>query len=343
MKRITKIICTLGPACNDEQILASMNSEGMDISRLNMSHGTHETHQALVDKIAPLRKKHGLKLLVDTKGPEIRIGTFKDGSIMLEDGATFTFTIKDVVGSSKRVSLKYKNLINEVRAGSRIFANNGMLVLEVMEVTDTDIICRVLFGGKLSNNKGLNVPGVIPSTPYLSEVDKADILFAIKNQADFLAISFVSNKQNVLDVRKFLAENGGENIKIISKIENASGVEHIESILSASDGLMVARGDLGVEIPLEKIPPIQKKLISLCNVNRKMVVVATEMLESMTTSTRPTRAEVNDVANAIYEEATATMLSGETASGIDPVGVVRTMAKIINEAEKHIYGIKVKL
>lgn len=343
MKRITKIICTLGPACDNELILAKMNAEGMDIARLNMSHGTHETHQALIDKITPLRKKTGLKLLIDTKGPEIRIGTFKDGSVMLEEGKTFTFTTKDVIGSSKRVSLKYKNLVKEVRAGNKIYANNGMMILEVTEVTETDIVCRVVFGGKLSNNKGLNVPGVVPSTPYLSEADKADILFAIKNKADFLAISFVSNKQNVIDIKKFLAENGGENIKIISKIENASGVENVESILDESDGLMVARGDLGVEIPLEKIPPIQKKLISLCNVKRKLVVVATEMLESMTNSTRPTRAEVNDVATAIYEEATATMLSGETASGIDPVLVVQTMAKIINETEKHIYGVKVQL
>lgn len=343
MKRITKIICTLGPACDDERILTQMNAAGMDIARLNMSHGTHETHQVLIDKIAPLRKKNGLKLLVDTKGPEIRIGTFKDGSVMLSEGDKFAFTTKDIAGTSKRVSLKYKNLINEVKAGDKIYANNGMMIFEVIEVTDTDIACRVLFGGKLSNNKGLNVPKVVPSTPYLSEADKSDILFAIKNNADYLAISFVSNKQNVLDIRKFLAENGGENIKIISKIENASGVENIEAILDASDGLMVARGDLGVEIPLEKIPPIQKKLISLCNVKRKFVVVATEMLESMTSSTRPTRAEVNDVANAIYEEASATMLSGETASGINPVLVVETMAKIINEAEKHIYGIKVKL
>lgn len=342
MKRITKIVCTLGPACTDEKILSQMFDEGMDVARLNMSHGTIESHQALADTIAPLRKK-GLKLLVDTKGPEIRIGTFEAGSIMLEIGKPFTFTTREILGNEKEVSLKYKNLVNEVRAGDKIYANNGMLVLGVQKVTKTDIVCVVEFGGKLSNNKGLNVPGVVPSSPYISPADEKDILFAIKNKADYLAISFVSNAKNVQDIRDFLAKNGGENIEIISKIENASGVNNADSILDKSDGLMVARGDLGVEIPLEKIPPIQKKLISLCNVKRKRCVVATEMLESMTNSTRPTRAEVNDVANAIYEEATATMLSGETSVGIDPVNVVRTMAKIINETEKHIYGIRVNM
>ena len=343
MKRITKIICTLGPACNDVNILNEMNKEGMDIARLNMSHGTLESHQGLIDKIADLRASKKVKLMIDTKGPEIRIGTFENGSIQLQAGDKFTFTRREVVGNQNIVGLKYKALVDEVKTGDRIFANNGMMIFEVQKVTTNDINCRVLFGGKLSNNKGLNVPGLIPSTPYISEADKIDLLFAIKNKADFLAISFVSNKQNVMDIRKFLAENGGEKIQIISKIENASGVKHAEEILDVSDGLMVARGDLGVEIPLEKIPPIQKKLISLCNVKKKTCVVATEMLESMTNSTRPTRAEVNDVANAIYEEATATMLSGETASGIDPVNVVRTMANIIKETEKHIYGIKVDL
>jgi len=340
MEKITKMICTLGPASANYETLHNMYAEGMNIARLNMSHGTHATHQALIDTIAPLRAS-GLKLLVDTKGPEIRIGTFENGSIMLQDGDRFTFTTRDVIGNNKEVSLKYKNLVKEVKKGYNIFANNGMLILTVTKVTDTDILCRVRFGGKLSNNKGLNVPGVVPSTPYLSKVDKEDILFAIQNNADYLAISFVSCAKNVKDVRKFLDKNGGNNIKIISKIENLPGVENVEDILKYSDGLMVARGDLGVEVPLERIPPIQKKLISLCNVKRKICVVATEMLESMTTSTRPTRAEVNDVATAIYEEATAVMLSGETASGIDPVNVVRTMQCIITETEKYVYKLKI--
>ncbi len=339
MNRITKIVCTLGPACDDIKILDQMYSAGMNIARLNMSHGTHESHQKIIDKLPELRSK-GLKLLVDTKGPEMRIATFENGAVMLNEGATFTLTTQDVVGNAERASLKYKPLINEISVGNKIYANNGLIVLEVINKTDTDIICKVLFGGKLSNNKSINVPGVVPSTPYLSEADKADLLFAIKNNADFLALSFVSCAQNILDVKQFLAQNGGDDIKLIAKIENASGVKNAEEILEVCDGLMVARGDLGVEIPLEKIPPIQKQLISLSNVKRKFCIVATEMLESMTNSTRPTRAEVSDVATAIYEEANATMLSGETASGINPVLVVQTMAKIIDEIEKQMYSNK---
>ena len=339
MKKITKIICTLGPACDDEKILSEMFEEGMDIARFNMSHGTHKTHQAMMDKLVKLRKK-GLKVLVDTKGPEMRIGTFKGGSVVLETGQKFTFTTREVEGDETCVGLKYKPLVREVKPKDQIFANNGMLIFEVKKVTKTDVNCVVLFGGKLSNNKGLNVPNLVPSSPFLSEVDKLDLLFAIQNHADFVALSFVSTEQNVRDAREFLDSNGGQDIKIISKIENASGVLHAAKILDESDGLMVARGDLGVEIPLEKLPPIQKKLISLCNVKRKECVMATEMLESMTTSTRPTRAEVNDVAQAIYEEATATMLSGETSVGVNPPLVVRTMTKIINEIEKYVYVTK---
>ncbi len=337
MARITKIVCTLGPACNDTNTLNEMFESGMNIARLNMSHGTHQTHQELIDKLVSLRKDKGLKILIDTKGPEIRIGTFENDYIMLEDNDEFTLTTLDILGDNTRVSLKYKELINDVKVGDKIYANNGMIVLQVKDITQTDIICNVLFGGKLSNNKSLNVPGVVPSTPYLSQADKIDLLFAIQNKADYIALSFVSNKQNIVDVKEFLKENGGENIQLIAKIENASGVENAEEILNECDGLMVARGDLGVEIPLEKIPPIQKRLISLCNVKRKFCIVATEMLESMTNSTRPTRAEVSDVATAIYEETNATMLSGETASGINPVLVVQTMAKIIEEIEKQMY------
>jgi len=339
MNKITKIVCTLGPACSDEKTLTEMFEAGMNIARLNLSHGTHQTHQALINNLTKLRKR-GLDLLVDTKGPEMRIGTFKNGSVMIETGQKFTFTTNDVEGDETCVGLKYKQLVKEVKPKDQIFANNGMMVLEVKKVTKTDVICEVLFGGKLSNNKGLNVPNLVPSSPFLSEADKLDLLFAIQNHADYVALSFVSNEQNVRDARKFLNENGGEAIKIIAKIENASGVLHASKIVDECDGLMVARGDLGVEIPLEKLPPIQKKLISLCNVKRKECIMATEMLESMTTSTRPTRAEVNDVAQAIYEEATATMLSGETSVGINPPLVVRTMTKIINEIEKYVYATK---
>ena len=342
MKKMTKIVCTLGPACNTEKTLTEMFEAGMDIARLNMGHGTHATHKAILDELKNLRKK-GLQVLVDTKGPEMRIGTFKNGQVILVPEQKFTFTTNDIVGDATKVSLKYKQLVKEVKPKDRIFANNGMLVLEVKKVTKTDVECVVLFGGKLSNNKGLNVPNLVPSSPFLSDADKLDLLFAIQNKADWVALSFVSNEQDVKDARAFLNENGGENIKIISKIENASGVLNASKILDESDGLMVARGDLGVEIPLEKLPPIQKKLISLCNVKRKECIVATEMLESMTNSTRPTRAEVNDVANAIYEEATATMLSGETSVGINPVLVVQTMSKIINEIEKYVYVTKQSL
>ncbi len=340
MKRITKIVCTLGPASADYETMEAMFESGMNIARLNMSHGTHESHQALIDTLEPLRKR-GLKLLIDTKGPEIRIGTFEKGFVMLEEGQKFIFTTKNIIGDNTRVSLKYKELINQVAPGDKVMANNGLLVFSITKVTTTDIVCVVEFGGKLSNNKSINVPGVVPNTPYISPIDEQDILFAIKNRADFLALSFVSTAQNVQDVRKLLALNGGQGVQLISKIENASGVNHAQAILDASDGLMVARGDLGVEIPLHKIPPIQRKLISLCNVKKKSCIVATEMLESMTNSTRPTRAEVNDVASAIYEEAQATMLSGETASGINPVLVVQTMASIIDEVENHIYKLRV--
>ena len=341
MKRITKVICTLGPACSEEKILNELFKEGMNIARLNMSHGTHESHQELVDKLAPLRKK-GLKVLVDLKGPEMRIGTFENGYTNLVVGNTFTFTTKNIIGNDEMVSLRYKNLVNDVKVGSRIYFNNSVTIFEVIKLTKTSIVCKIIAGGKLSNNKSLNVPGVIPSTPYLSEVDKQDILFAIKNKADMLALSFVSNKKNVIDVKNFLKENNAGPMEIIAKIENESGVKKVESIVDECDGIMVARGDLGVEIPLEKIPPVQKKIVSLCNVKKKTCIIATDMLDSMTNSLRPTRAEVNDVATAVYEEATATMLSGETASGIDPVNCLKTMIRIINETEKYVYSIKIK-
>ena len=341
MRRMTKIICTLGPACDDIEILNKMYESGMNIARLNMSHGTIQSHQQMANKLQTLREQQSLQLLVDTKGPEMRISTFENGFIELHEGDTFVLTINDIVGNQKKVGLKYKALINEVKVGDKIYANNGMIVLQVVDLTDVDIFCKVIFGGKLSNNKSINVPNLVPNIPYLSEIDKLDIQFAIQNKADYLALSFVSDKQNVLDVKEFLKSNGADNIKIIAKIENAKGVKNAEEILDVCDGLMVARGDLGVEIPLEKIPPIQKRLISLCNVKRKFCIVATEMLESMTNSTRPTRAEVSDVATAIYEETNATMLSGETASGINPVLVVQTMAKIIDEIEKQMYFHKI--
>ena len=334
----TKIICTIGPASSTTEIMNEMMDAGMSIARINMSHGTYESLQALIDNLTPLRKERGLKLMIDTKGPEIRIGTFENGSIVLNEGQEFVFTTRDVIGNNKEVSLKYKPLVEQVKVGDKIYANNALIVLNIVKKTKTDLICKVEFGGKLSNNKSLNVPGIVPTTPYISEVDKQDILFGIKNKADFFALSFVSEAQNIIDIKNFLNKNGAGDVKLIAKIENEKGVKNAESILAQCDGLMVARGDLGVEIPLEKLPIIQKKLISQCNVQRKIAIVATEMLESMTNSTRPTRAEVNDVANAIYDETNATMLSGETSVGQNPVLVVKTMSKIISEVEKMVYS-----
>ena len=338
----TKIICTLGPACENFETMQKMFDAGMSIGRINMSHGTYETLQKLIDTAKPLRRK-GLGLLIDTKGPEMRIGTFERNEVELKKGQKFTLTTRGVIGTENEVRLRYKILVNQVKPGDTILANNGQIKMKVLEVTDTDIVTKVMFGGKLSNNKSLNVPGVVPAAPYLSEQDKQDILFGMKNKPEYLALSFVSCAQDVRDVKKFLKAKKCDYVKIIAKIENESGVKNAGEILKECDGLMVARGDLGVEIPLEKLPMIQKKLISLCNVRRKFVIVATEMLESMTYSLRPTRAEVTDVANAIYEEANATMLSGETSVGCDPVRVVETMSKIIREVEKVMYNTKIEL
>lgn len=338
----TKIICTLGPASAKFETMQKMFDAGMNIARINMSHGTYESLQALIDTAKPLRKK-GLGLLIDTKGPEIRIDTFENGSVELKQDQKFTLTTREVVGSVKEVKLRYKMLVEQVKPGDKILANNGQIELKVTKVTKTDILCKVVFGGKLSNNKSLNVPGLVPAAPYLSEQDKSDILFGMKNNPEYLALSFVSCPQDVKDVKRFLKAKKCEPVKIIAKIENEAGVKKASEILKECDGLMVARGDLGVEIPIAKIPMIQKKLISLCNVQRKFVVVATEMLESMTNSLRPTRAEVTDVANAIYEEANATMLSGETSVGRDPVLVVQTMASIIREVEKVMYDTKIEI
>ena len=338
----TKIICTLGPACSEFETMKNMFEKGMNIARINLSHGTYETLQELINTARPLKRK-GLKLLIDTKGPEMRIGTFEKNEVELVKGQNFTLTIRGVLGNEKEVRLRYKILVNQVKKGDIILANNGQIKLKVLNVTNTDIVCKVMFGGKLSNNKSLNVPGIIPTGPYLSETDKKDIIFGMKNKPDYLALSFVSTPKDIRDVKKFLKAKKFDKVKIIAKIENEAGVKNAAEILDECDGLMVARGDLGVEIPLEKIPMIQKKLISLCNVKRKFAIVATEMLESMTYSLRPTRAEVIDVAYAIYEEANATMLSGETSVGRDPVLVVDTMYKIIREAEKSMYDTKIDL
>ncbi|MGN1162640.1 MAG: pyruvate kinase [Christensenellales bacterium] len=334
----TKIICTIGPACDDKDSLISLMKAGMNVARINMSHGTHESHQKTIDNIKAARSELGtpLALMLDTKGPEIRLGEFPKRGIELAAGDIFTLTKKQIMGTKKIASVSYQQLIDDVCIGDKIYANNGMLVLKVVAKKNDSIDTKVLFGGKLTTHKGINVPGVKIRSKFLSEADKSDLLFAIKNYADYIAASFVSNKEDLFEMKDFLKNNGAKDIKIIAKIENGEGVKKIDEIIENSDGIMVARGDLGVEIPLEKIPHIQKKIIKACNNEGKISIVATEMLESMTNSLRPTRAEVSDVANAIYERATATMLSGETAVGINPLRVVKTMAKIISETEKNI-------
>jgi len=336
--RKTKIVCTIGPASQSEETLTQLCLAGMNVARVNMSHGDHEEQQAKIDLIKKVREKLGLPIaiILDTKGPEYRIRTFKDGSIVLKDGDTFAFTIEDIEGTQERVSVNYKGLIDVLSVGDRILVNNGLVIFEVKELTKTDAICKVIAGGELSNNKSMNFPNKVIAKNYLSEQDKEDLLFGIKNDVDFIAASFVSSKNDLLELKEFLHANGGRGIDIIAKIENRAGVDNIEEICEECDGIMVARGDLGVEIPFEELPHIQKSLITKCRMLGKRVITATEMLESMIHNPRPTRAEISDVANAVYDGTSAIMLSGETAAGKYPVQAVQVMARIAEETEKHI-------
>ena len=337
--RKTKIICTMGPSCSDREILKKMMLAGMNVARFNFSHGTHEEHLERIELFKSVRGELGLPaaMMLDTKGPEYRIKTFKNGSITLQDGAYFALTANDVEGNEERVSVSYKDMIHELNIGDRILLNNGLIILEVTQKTETDVICKVIVGGELSNRKSMSFPNKVLKQVYLSEQDKDDLLFGIKNDMDYVACSFVSCKQDILDVRNFLNENGGNDIDIIAKIENRSGVDNIDEILSVSDGIMVARGDMGVEIPYEELPAIQKKLITTCRYRGKRVITATEMLESMIHNPRPTRAEISDVANAVYDGTSAVMLSGETAAGKYPVEAVQAMSKIAKETEHNIH------
>ncbi len=336
--RKTKIVCTIGPACNNEETLTNMCLAGMNVARLNFSHGTHEDHKKNIDLIKKVREKLGLPIaiLLDTKGPEYRIKTFENGSIMLSEGDKFTFTSEDIEGNSERVSVNYKDLPSEMKEGDRILLNNGLVVFEVENVDGTEIHCKVITGGELSNRKSMSFPGKVLKQIYLSEYDKRDILFGIENGVDFIACSFVSVKQDLIDVKSFLHENGGKGIDIIAKIENRSGVDNIRDICKECDGIMIGRGDMGVEIPFEELPAIQKHLITTCRLLGKRVITATEMLESMIHNPRPTRAEISDVANAVYDGTSAIMLSGETAAGKYPVLTVETMARIALQTEKGI-------
>ncbi len=333
--RKTKIVCTLGPATDNGDVLRQLMLGGMNVCRFNFSHGTHEDHKRRLDQVVALREELGLPVatLLDTKGPEIRTGTFEPDKVELVQGQKFTLTTKNIVGSNTISSISFDKLPQDVSAGQRILIDDGLIELTVDSTTDTEIFCTVINGGTVSNNKGINVPGVKLSMPYLSERDISDIIFGVECDYDFIAASFVRNADDVMQIRALLERVNCNNIKIISKIENAEGVENIDEILRVSDGIMVARGDLGVEIPFQEIPIIQKQLIDKVYKVGKIAITATQMLDSMIKNPRPTRAETTDVANAIYDGTSAIMLSGETAAGKYPVESLLTMAKIAERTE----------
>lgn len=336
--RKTKIICTIGPACEDEQTLTELCLAGMNVARLNFSHGTHADHLERIQRIRRVREKLNLPIaiMLDTKGPEYRIKTFRDGRIELKSGDEFTFTTREIEGDAHQVSVNFAGLTSDLQAGDVILLSNGMLSFTVKSVTDTDAVCVVVNGGTLSDRKSMNFPGKVLSQPYLSEQDRLDILFGVENGVDFIACSFVSRKQDLLDIQRVLDEAHADGVELIAKIENSTGVENIEEICEACSGIMIGRGDMGVEIPFEMLPGIQKKLITKCRMLGKRVITATEMLESMIHNPRPTRAETSDVANAIYDGTSAIMLSGETAAGDYPVLTLQTMARIAEQTEKNI-------
>lgn len=336
--RKTKIICTIGPASDKEETLIEMAKAGMNVARANFSHGTHEQHKARFDMIKKVREELNLPIaiMLDTKGPEYRIGSFEHDEIMLKNGDEFIFTASEVMGNEKKVSVSYKNLPQELEEGDKILVNNGLVIFKVTKIDGDDIYTKVLNGGKLSNHKSMSFPGKHLRQKFLSDADKSDLLFGIENDVEFVAASFVSCKQDMVDMRNFLDENGGKDIEIIAKIENRFGVDNIDEICEIADGIMVARGDLGVEVPFIEVPSIQKHLIKKCRLMGKIVITATEMLESMIQNPRPTRAEISDVANAVYDGTSAIMLSGESASGKFPVEATKNMAAIAEFTEKNI-------
>ena len=336
--RKTKIVCTLGPASETKEVVVGLCRAGMNVARLNFSHNTHADHQKRIDLVKEVRDELQLPIaiMLDTKGPEYRIKTFEGGKITLSDGDRFTFTTDDIVGNRERVSVSYAKLPEELSVGDTILLNNGLLTFLVDKIDGHDIECKVICGGVLSDRKSMSFPGKVMKQPYLSEQDKKDIKFGVDNGIDYIACSFVSCKQDLLDVREYMREIGAEGIELIAKIENQSGVDHIDEICECCDGIMVARGDMGVEIPFEHLPAIQKKLITKCRLLGKRVITATEMLESMISNSRPTRAEISDIANAVYDGTSAIMLSGETAAGKYPVQAVETMAKIAETTEGNI-------
>lgn len=335
MPRKTKIICTLGPAVDEQEMMEKLIKAGMNVARFNFSHGDYEEQGFRIETFKKARKAVNLPvaMLLDTKGPEIRIGKFATGEAILKEGDTFTLLNDDVDGDNTKVSVTYKNLYNEVPAGTGILINDGLIEVIVERIEGKDVVCRVQNGGRLTNKKSINIPNSKIKLPSMTDKDKSDILFGIKNGFDYIAASFIRKAEDVINIKKVLEENGGEYIKVISKIENREGIDNFDEILEASDGIMVARGDLGVEIPMEEVPIRQKEFIRKCGKAGKIVVTATQMLESMVNNPRPTRAEVSDVANAVYDMTTAIMLSGETASGKYPVKCVETMDKIAQAVE----------
>lgn len=338
MKR-TKIICTMGPATADKKVLRALIENGMDVARFNFSHGTHEEQKQRVDMVKELSAETGkpIALLLDTKGPEIRTGLLQGGKkAVLSAGQTFCLTTEEVEGNSERVHITYSGLPEDVGAGSRILLDDGLLELQVVSTSETEIICRVLNGGELGERKGVNVPNVKVRLPGITDKDKEDIIFGIQEGFDYIAASFVRSGEVIREIRNLLDCNGGQQVGIIAKIENAEGIENIDEIIRESDGIMVARGDMGVEVPAYQVPHIQKKIISKCNDRYVPVITATQMLDSMIRNPRPTRAEVTDVANAIYDGTDAIMLSGETAAGKYPVESLKMMAEIAENTEKYL-------
>ena len=334
--RKTKIVCTIGPASKDEKVLREMLLSGMNVARINFSHGTHEEHKETIETFRKVRDQLGYPaaVLLDTKGPEIRIRDFANGKEWLYDGQDFALTTEDIMGNAERVAVTYKDLPKEVAPGNLVLINDGKIVIRVKETTDTEVKGTVVHGGEISNHKGINLPNVNLNMQYMSDQDRADILFGIENKVDYIAASFTRTVGDIRLVRELLDQNGGQDIKVIAKIESTQGIENFEEILQCADGIMVARGDMGVEVAYEKLPGIQKRFIRRCVQSGKIVITATQMLESMITSPIPTRAEITDVANAVFDGTTAVMLSGETAAGRYPVEALQTMAKIAEQAEE---------
>ncbi len=337
--RRTKIVCTIGPATNSEEMLTRLVRSGMNVARLNFSHGTHEYHKDTLERIKRVRRREGMPvaILLDTKGPEIRVKDFKDGFAELREGAEFTLTTREIEGTEQSVTVTYAGMPAELSEDNSILIDDGNIELCVKCCTETDVICQVVRGGRISNHKGINVPNVHLDMPFLSEQDQSDILFGIENDVDFIAASFVRCKEDVIALRKFVDYHGARDLRIIAKIENIEGVNNFDEILRYADGIMVARGDMGVELSFERLPGLQKRFIKKCYQSGKMVITATQMLESMISHANPTRAEITDVANAVFDGTSAVMLSGETAMGKYPALAVEVMGRIVTQAENDAF------